>query len=156
MKKIFLTFAIILIAFGMMAQDNGKTLNEKGEIIKTGWNFGPLPVVGYNSDMGFQYGVCMDIFNYGDGAKYPGYDFKINFEVSTYTRGSSIFRSYSYWNNIIPKGILFADFGYFVDKKFDFYGFNGYARAGAKSCSTVRCPAWRRLRRHPTAPIRAG
>ena len=127
MKKVVFTIIVLIVSIGMMAQDNGKTLNENGEIIKKGWNFGPLPVVGFNSDMGFQYGACIDIFNYGDGSNYPGYDFKINFEVSTYTKGSSIFRSYSYWNNVIPKGVLFADFGYFIDKKFDFYGFNGYA-----------------------------
>lgn len=127
MKKTVFTVVIILATIGLMAQNNDKTLNEKGEIIKKGWNFGPLPVVGFNSDLGFQYGACVDIFNYGDGSKYPDYNFKINFEVSAYTKGSSIFRSYSYWNNIIPKGVLFADFGYFIDKKFNFYGFNGYA-----------------------------
>ena len=137
MKKIVFTLAIVLAAVVLMAQDNGKTLNEKGEIIKKGWNFGPLPVVGYNSDMGFQYGVCLDVFNYGDGSNYPGYNFKMNFEVSTYTKGSSIFRSYSYWNNVIPKGILFADFGYFVDKKFDFYGFNGYAAPYYKDAAVL-------------------
>ena len=127
MKKTIFTVVIILATIGLMAQNNDKTLNEKGEIIKKGWNFGPLPVVGFNSDLGFQYGACVDIFNYGDGSKYPDYNFKINFEVSAYTKGSSIFRSYSYWNNIIPKGVLFADFGYFIDRKFNFYGFNGYA-----------------------------
>lgn len=127
MKRFVVTLLIVLLALGASAQKKEKTYNEKGEIIKTGWNFGPLPVVGYNSDMGFQYGVCLDVFNYGDGSKYPGYNFKMNFEVSTYTKGSSIFRTYSYWNNVIPKGVLFADFGYFIDKKFDFYGFNGYA-----------------------------
>lgn len=127
MKKLTITLIIMLLALGASAQKKEKIYNEKGEIIKRGWNFGPLPVVGFNSDMGFQYGVCLDIFNYGDGSKYPGYDFKINFEVSTYTRGSSIFRTYSYWNNIIPRGKLFVDLGYFIDKKFNFYGFNGYA-----------------------------
>ena len=127
MKKLFFTIIVLVMSFSLIAQDNGKTLNENGEIIKKGWNFGPLPVVGYNSDLGFQYGACVDIFNYGDGSKYPGYDFKINFEVSAYTKGSSIFRTYSYWNNVIPRGKLFVDLGYFVDKKFEFYGFNGYA-----------------------------
>lgn len=127
MGKIAVTMLIVLMVSGVSAQEKGKTYNEKGEIIKKGWNFGPLPVVGFNSDLGFQYGACVDIFNYGDGSKYPGYDFKINFEVSAYTKGSNIFRSYSYWNNIIPKGKLFADFGYFIDKKFDFFGYNGYA-----------------------------
>lgn len=134
MRKYIFTLVFVLATIGLMAQENDsipakkkKVYNEKGEIIKTGWNFGPLPVVGFNSDMGFQYGACIDIFNYGDGSKYPGYDFKINVEISTYTKGSSVFRTYSYWNNIIPKGKLFVDLGYFIDKKFDFYGFNGYA-----------------------------
>ena len=137
MKKLIVTLVIVLLAFGASAQKKEKIYNDKGEIIKTGWNFGPLPVVGYNSDMGFQYGVCMDIFNYGDGSKYPNYNFKMNFEVSTYTKGSSIFRSYSYWNNIIPKGKLFADFGYFIDKKFDFFGFNGYASPFMKDLAVI-------------------
>lgn len=127
MKKTLVVIALMLMVFTTTAQKNEKVYNENGEIIKRGWNFGPLPVVGYNSDLGFQYGACVDIFNYGDGSRYPEYNFKINLEVSAYTRGSSIFRSYSYWNNIIPKGVLFADFGYFIDKKFSFYGFNGYA-----------------------------
>ena len=140
MKKFTITLIIMLLAFGASAQKKEKVYNEKGEIIKTGWNFGPLPVVGYNSDLGFQYGVCLDIFNYGDGSKYPGYNFKMNFEVSTYTKGSSIFRTYSYWNNVIPKGILFADFGYFIDKKFDFYGFNGYASPYYKDAAVQKTP----------------
>jgi len=139
MKKTIFLAIVLLTAIGMMGQDNGKTLNEKGEIVKKGWNFGPLPVVGFNSDLGFQYGACVDIFNYGDGSKYPGYDFKINVELSTYTKGSSIIRSYSYWNNIIPKGKLFADFGYFIDKKFDFFGFNGYAAPYYKDIAANKC-----------------
>ena len=66
---------------------------QKNEIIKTGWNFGPLPVVGFDSDLGFQYGLCCDIFNYGDGTNYPQYNYKINVEASTYTKGSSILRT---------------------------------------------------------------
>ena len=127
MKRTFVVIALMLLVFTAAAQKKEKIYNENGEIIKKGWNFGPLPVVGYNSDLGFQYGACVDIFNYGDGSKYPGYNFKINFEVSAYTKGSSIFRTYSYWNNVIPRGKLFVDLGYFVDKKFEFYGFNGYA-----------------------------
>lgn len=150
MKKLLTFSMLLLVSFGLAAQTTEtskpkkekkakkeKIYNEKGEIIKKGWNFGPLPVVGFRSDMGFQYGVCMDVFNYGDGSKYPGYNFKLNFEVSTYTKGSSVFRFYSYWNNIIPKGKLFVDVSYFIDKKFDFYGFNGYATPYHKDFAIV-------------------
>ena len=84
-RKLFALISILLMSFALQAQDtiqdnnNGKkkkekVYNEKGELIKKGWNFGPLPVVGYNSDLGFQYGACVDIFNYGDGSRYPKFD----------------------------------------------------------------------------------
>jgi len=126
-----------MMAFVMSAQDASqnnvndkkkkeKVYNEKGELIKKGWNIGPLPVVGYNSDLGFQYGACVDIFNYGDGSRYPKFDYKMNIDVSAYTKGSLNLRFYGDYYNLIPKSRLFIDAGYFTDKRFEFYGFNGY------------------------------
>lgn len=100
---------------------------ENKEITKTGWNFGPLPVVGFDSDLGFQYGICCDIFNFGNGSNYPQYDYKINLEASTYTKGSSILRTYGDFKTLFPDGKLFFDVTYFNAPKFGFYGYNGYA-----------------------------
>ena len=120
MKKIITLALAAAIAIPFQAKD-------KDEIIKTGWNFGPLPVVGYDSDLGFQYGLCCDIFNFGDGHNYPKYDYKINVEASTYTKGSSVLRSYGDFKNLIPDGKFFFDVTYFNAPKFEFYGFNGLA-----------------------------
>lgn len=103
-----------------------KTYNEKGEIIKKGWNFGPLPVIGFDADLGFQYGVCCDVFNYGDGSRYPGYDYKFNVEVSRYTKGSGIFRFYSDLPYVVKDTKLFFDVTYFYAKKYEFFGYNGF------------------------------
>ena len=128
--------SILLMTFALQAQDTTentkknkkeKIYNEKGELIKKGWNFGPLPVVGFNSDLGFQYGACVDIFNYGDGSRYPKFDYKMNLEVSAYTKGSLNLRFYGDYYNLIPNSRLFVDAGYFTDKRFEFYGFNGFA-----------------------------
>ena len=137
-RKLFALISILLMSFALQAQDtiqdnnNGKkkkekVYNEKGELIKKGWNFGPLPVVGFNSDLGFQYGACVDIFNYGDGSRYPKFDYKMNLEVSAYTKGSLNLRFYGDFYSLIPNSRLFIDAGYFTDKRFEFYGFNGYA-----------------------------
>ena len=129
MRKItsttFLAFAI-LMAMPLAAQESTRSISEK-EIIKKGWNFGPLPVVGFDSDLGFQYGLCCDIFNYGDGTRYPSYDYKINIEASTYTKGSSVLRTYGDFKTLIPDGKLFFDVTFFNAPKFEFYGFNGFA-----------------------------
>ncbi|MBR5603517.1 MAG: hypothetical protein IKW51_04820 [Bacteroidales bacterium] len=137
MKKHLLSLlSILLMTFALQAQDTiqnndknkkEKIYNEKGELIKKGWNVGPLPVVGYNSDLGFQYGACVDIFNYGDGSRYPKFDYKMNLEVSAYTKGSVNLRFYGDYYSLIPNSRLFVDAGYFTDKRFEFYGFNGFA-----------------------------
>lgn len=126
MRRATLSVIILLISSILFAQTDTDS-DKKAEIIKQGWNFCPLPVLGFNSDLGFQYGACVDIFNFGDGTNYPGYNLKMNVELSTYTKGSSILRFYSFWNNIVPKGRLFVDVAYFIDKKYDFFGYNGYA-----------------------------
>lgn len=121
MKRILSIVLLSAATLGLFAQDS------KDEIIKKGWNFGPLPVVGWDSDLGFQYGACVDIFNFGDGSGYPSYNYKMNVEASTYTGGSSLLRCYGDFKTLIPEGKLFFDCTYFNAKKFDFYGFNGYA-----------------------------
>lgn len=120
MSRSYMIFLSLLLSCPCLAQ--------KDEIIKTGWNLGPLPVVGFDSDLGFQYGLCCDIFNFGDGTGYPQYDFKINVEASTYTKGSSVLRTYGDFKTLIPDGKLFFDITYFNAPKFGFYGYNGYAQ----------------------------
>lgn len=125
MKKTLFTLLLVFTAF--TAAFAGKQKNAEGEIVKSGWNFGPLPVIGFDSDLGLQGGLCCDIYNYGDGSSYPQYLFKINVEASNYTKGSSILRSYGDFKNIIENGKLFYDITYFSAPKYQFFGFNGYA-----------------------------
>ena len=122
MRRFLFTLLLGAATLGLSAKED-----KSKEIIKQGWNFGPLPVVGWDSDLGFQYGACVDIFNYGDGTNYPSYNYKVNLEASTYTGGSSLLRCYGDFKTLIPDGKLFFDCTYFNAKKFDFYGFNGYA-----------------------------
>ena len=114
----------ILIVFALLLSVSA--FSQKKEIIKKGWNFGPLPVVGYDADLGFQYGVCCDIFNYGDGSRYPFYNYKFNVEASRYTKGSGVFRFYSDMPYVLDDTKLFFDVTYFYAKKYEFFGFNGF------------------------------
>ena len=116
-KHLLLVFALLLTV---------SAFSQKKEIIKKGWNFGPLPVVGYDGDLGFQYGVCCDIFNYGDGSRYPRYNYKFNVEASRYTKGSGVFRFYSDMPFVVKDTKLFVDVTYFYAKKYEFFGFNGF------------------------------
>ena len=88
-----------------------------------GWSGLPLPIISYNSTLGFQFGVCGDFFDYAD--TYPEYRHRINFEASHYTGGQSFFHAQYDSEKLIPHARLTISASYQIDPFFHFYGFNG-------------------------------
>ena len=142
MKRTFITaFAAMMLCIPTFAaeeitEDVGDkkkkevTYNEKGEIIKTGTNFGPLPVVAFDADRGFQFGALLNLYNFGNGDTYPNPKSTWYFEASAYTKEGSV-GSYKFIVNydnktLIPGVRMSICSGYYKDAALDFYGFNGY------------------------------
>ncbi len=118
MKKILIVFAIFAATFNL----NAKT-KENGA--KTGFNFGPLPAIGYSTDAGFHYGALSDIYYYGDGSKYPDYLYKFNVEASAYTKGNMVFHGFFDSKYLVPGLRISAAVTYLGNNTYSFYGFNG-------------------------------
>ena len=117
MKKILTLSVIISLTAVLNAQDVK---------VKTGWNFGALPTITFDTDLGFQYGGLVNLFNYGTGDIFPNYYQSLYFEISRFTKGSGINRFMFESDYLIP-GIQYAvDLSYLTDEAYDFYGFNGY------------------------------
>jgi hypothetical protein len=120
MKKTSIFVLLIFVVAGLSAQE------EKKQVTKDGWNFGALPTITFDTDLGFQYGALVDLYHYGDGGRYPKYDHKLYFEVSRFTKGSGINRFY-YDSDKLIKGLQTSvDISYLSDRAYDFLGFNGY------------------------------
>jgi hypothetical protein len=120
-KKITTLLFIMLGLASSKAQE--KTENAHA---KTGWNFGALPAITYNTDLGFQYGGLINLFHYGDGSQFPDYRHNIYFEISRFTKGSGIYRLAYDSKYLIPGIRITSDLAYLPDMAFDFFGFNGY------------------------------
>jgi hypothetical protein len=118
MKKLGLLFFISLFSMQIIAQED--------EVIKTGWNFGALPTITFDTDLGFQYGALVNLYNYGDGSRYPNYNHSLYFEVSRFTKGSGINRFYFDSDQLIPGLQTSLDISFLSDQAYDFYGFNGF------------------------------
>ena len=133
MKRLFaiITAAMVLCTMAdAKSEKKNVTYNEKGEIIKTGINLGPLPVVAFDADRGFQFGALLNLYNFGDGKNYPNPNAQWYFEASAYTKESAI-NSYKFIVNydnktLIPGVRMSICSGYYKDAALDFYGFNGY------------------------------
>ena len=117
MRNFWLSFMFFLFISTVFAQE---------EVVKTGWNFGALPTISFDTDLGFQYGVLVNLFQYGDGSRYPNYDHSLYFEVSRYTKGSGINRFYYDSDQLIEGLRTSLDISYLSDQAYDFYGFNGF------------------------------
>ncbi|PKP21401.1 MAG: hypothetical protein CVU04_01795 [Bacteroidetes bacterium HGW-Bacteroidetes-20] len=124
MKKfLFVTIVFFSFSAALMAQE---TQNEPVKKIKKGWNLGLLPSIAFDADLGFQYGVLTNIFNYGDGSKYPEYLHSIYLEAAYTTKRYGIFRFNYDSKYLIPNHRLTIDASYIPDAMCDFYGYNGY------------------------------
>ncbi|MCD4832417.1 MAG: outer membrane protein assembly factor [Bacteroidales bacterium] len=135
MKRIlFISFSIILSSLSLKSNSQEDTLttkNNKAEKIKDGWTFGAVPVVAYDSDLGFKYGGLVNFYNYGKPTSYPEYLQSIYLEVSRTTKGSGINQIFFDSEHMFPnKPIrITGDFSYLTEQALDFYGFNGYQAA---------------------------
>ena len=125
MKKLTLTlfFAGLLCLTSATAQTTDKSSQE---IVKTGYNFGPLPAIAFDADKGFQMGAILNIYDFGNGEVYPNTRQQWFFEASFFTKGSQLY-TISYDNRFLIPGVRFsATLTATNDKAMDFYGFNGY------------------------------
>ena len=102
------------------------TNNEKNERIKTGWSFGAVPAIAFDSDIGFKYGAVVELWNYGDGSLYPLYDHYYYFEYSNTTKGSQTFEFDFDSRVLIPHIRTLFEASYLTERGLDFYGYNGY------------------------------
>ncbi len=117
MKKLLVLLVSVFIGLQGFSQE---------EVTKDGWNFGGLPTITFDTDLGFQYGALVNLYDYGDGSAYPNYYHSLYFEVSRFTKGSGINRFY-YDSDKLIKGLQTSvDISFLSDQAYDFYGFNGY------------------------------
>jgi outer membrane protein assembly factor BamA len=122
----FFLIAFLLPCFLFAQTIDSTGAQKKTEKIKTGWNLGALPVVGFNSDIGFQYGALANFYQYGNGSIYPKYYHSIYMEISRTTKGSGVNQLF-YDSEHLVKGLrITADMSFLTEKALDFYGFNGF------------------------------
>lgn len=117
--RFFFIIFCILLSLNLYSQDT---------IVKgKRWNF--LPIVLYNSDLGFEVGLLTSMYDFGDGRLYPNYIYNISYEIDITTRGSIISQLFFDSGKKIKNGKwrVVSDFSYIHEQASDFYGFNGYA-----------------------------
>lgn len=129
--RITLIIALALLSLHNIAQQDSippdsLTNVSNGEKVKTGFNIGGVPAIAYDTDLGFLYGVVLNLYHYGDGRNYPMYNHSIYMEWSRTTKGSGKNIIEYDARNLIPNTRMNFELSYLTEQALDFYGFNGY------------------------------
>ncbi len=110
---------LLLLVFGLVARAQ--------ETPKTGWEYVPLPNIGYNTDLGLSLGAFCDFFYYGDGSIYPNFLHHGGITGTYSTKGSWYLHGYFESISLIPGLRVSASATYRDARANNFYGFNGIA-----------------------------
>jgi hypothetical protein len=62
--------------------------------IKTGFSLGAIPAFAFDSDLGLKYGAVLNLFDYGNGDRFPDYKQHLFLRFTNTTRGSAQFQGY--------------------------------------------------------------
>ncbi len=114
----------ILVVFSqnIHSQEDSTSCSSKKRLQISG-----LPVVAYDADMGFQYGLVGNLFLVDSTVVSPEYKHALKIEWSRYTKGSGVNQVFYDSKHLIPGNIrVTADMSYLTEKALDFYGYNGY------------------------------
>lgn len=119
-------FFIFVTTLALISLNNVFAQEESSHIVKKGINLGPLPVVAFDADKGFQAGALLNIYDFGDGSTYPNPRQQWYMEASFFTKGSQLYVLTYDTKSLIPN-VRFSTGAVLInDKALDFYGFNGY------------------------------
>ena len=119
MKKKFIIPLLLLFSLSLFSQN--KT-SEK----RTGLSFLAVPTLSFDSDLGLEYGAFARLLNYGDGSRFPMYDYALSLEYARQTKGGQKFRFTFDSDRLIKNIQTNLDIVYVEDLLAHFFGFNGY------------------------------
>jgi hypothetical protein len=120
----FTLFPVVLMLFSqnIYSQEDTTSCASKRRLQISG-----LPVLAYDADQGFQYGLVGNLYVIDTGDRLADYRHAVKIEISRFTKGSGVNQVFYDSRYLIPGDIRFtADLSYLTERALDFYGFNGY------------------------------
>ncbi len=139
MRRISAFYLIFLLSgFTLLAQSSQDSCRSR-------YHLSLSPMLGFNSDIGMQIGAMANLYDHGKkGFRYPDYNYSLYMEYSESTKGSGVKQLFFDSKYLLPWGLrLTADISYLTEKRYDFYGFNGFQSVFHREFEDVDSPDYK-------------
>jgi hypothetical protein len=122
-SKITSACLFLLFVFPVLVSSNEPFLNDTTKTSR--YKFGVIPVLSYDADLGIKYGGVINLFDYGQTKVPPNFEQYLMLRLTNTTNGTLNLQGLLESETLINKAKVLAEASYIVDKKLDFFGFNG-------------------------------
>ncbi len=122
LKNWMLHAILLLFTNHLHGQDKQKNPDDKN----TGFAIGIVPALSYDSDLGLRVGGLAELFDYGNGERFPFYDHYLLLRITRSTKGSNINQMLFDSEKLIKRVRIIGEASYLTEQALNFYGFNGY------------------------------
>jgi len=125
--KLLVTLLFLTVAPLVNAKtDESSASPSSNPAYRSGVKVYPVPIVSYDSDLGWRFGAAADLYNFGKNPSYyPLYKQRLHADASYYLRGKGVFDLNFDTSFLIPRTRFVADVSYQFDPLYSFYGLNG-------------------------------
>ena len=117
--SLFLLFVLPLSAFA------NETLKNDSIKKRSRVKIGGIPVFAYDADLGLKYGAVINLFDFGDDKIPPNFEQYLMLRLTNTTRGTVNLQALLESESLINNTKVLAEASYIIDKRLDFFGFNG-------------------------------
>ena len=117
--SLFLLFVLPLSAFA------NETLKNDSIKKRSRFKIGGIPVFAYDADLGLKYGAVINLFDFGDDKIPPNFEQYLMLRLTNTTRGTVNLQALLESESLINNTKVLAEASYIIDKRLDFFGFNG-------------------------------
>jgi len=111
----------LFVPLSIVGQKEEKSMSER----RSRYSFGVIPALAFDSDLGFKYGAVVNLFDYGETKFPPHYEQYLFVKLTNTTKGTLNLQALLESETLINKAKVLAEASYLVDRKLDFFGFNG-------------------------------
>lgn len=123
-----LILIVYIWSYYSFSANSQSVLTQKKDSInrhKSGLGWGGTPILAYDSDLGLRYGALINLFDYGNGERYPKYLQYAKIKLYNSTKGTSNFSLVFDSDKILRDAKVIMEASYIKDIALNFYGFNG-------------------------------
>lgn len=137
--KFYLVILSLFFSIFSFSQKKNKLVENK----EKRFSWGAIPALSFDTDLGIKYGGIINFFDHGSNKNKHKYTQDLYLKATNTTKNTTQLQALLESEEIINNALVMLEASFFMDKKLDFFGFNGTNTYFNKNFIDVNSPEFK-------------